>query len=66
MKATITEEDIDLIIAFVEDDSEDILQRYGAKQEMLYERIEKELKEIQQAIHSIRVLPTAPSSSKIA
>jgi hypothetical protein len=33
---------------------------------MLYERIEKELKEIQQAIHSSRAVPTAPSSSKIA
>jgi hypothetical protein len=50
----------------VEDASEDILQRHGAKQETLYERIEKELKEIQQAIHSSRAVPTVPSSSKIA
>jgi hypothetical protein len=45
-------DDVDLIIATMEDASEDILQRHGVKQEMLYERIEKELKEIQQAIHS--------------
>jgi hypothetical protein len=32
----------------------------------MYERIEKEVKEIQQAIHSSRAIPTVPSSSKIA
>jgi hypothetical protein len=37
----------------MEDASEDILQRYGVKQEELYERVEKELKEIQQAIQLI-------------
>jgi len=62
----LTEDDVDLIIAAMEDYSEDILRRYGAKQEMLYERIEKELKEIHQAIHSSHAIPTAPSSSKIA
>jgi hypothetical protein len=33
---------------------------------MLYEIIEKELKEIHQSIHSSLVVPTAPPSSKIA
>jgi hypothetical protein len=31
----------------------------------MYERIEKELKNIQQAIHLSRVVPTTPSSLKI-
>jgi hypothetical protein len=66
MKSMLTEDDINLIIAAMEDASEDILQCYGAKKETLYERIEKDLKEIQQAIHSSRTVPTAPSSSKIA
>jgi hypothetical protein len=45
----------------MEDASKDILQRYGVKQEELYERVEKELKEIQQAIQLIHAVPTAPS-----
>jgi hypothetical protein len=51
MEATLTEDDISLVRGAMEDASEDILQRYGVKQEELYERVEKELKEIQQAIH---------------
>jgi hypothetical protein len=31
----------------------------------MYERVEKELKEMQQAIHSICTLPTTPSSSQV-
>jgi hypothetical protein len=44
------EDDISLVRRAMEDASEDLLQRYGVKQEELYERVEKELKEIQQAI----------------
>jgi hypothetical protein len=62
----LTVDDVDLIIAVVEDASEDILQRHEVKQEKLYERIEKELKDIQQAIHSSHTIPTAPSSAEIA
>jgi hypothetical protein len=50
----------------MEDASEDILWRHEAKKETFYERIEKELKDIQQVIYSIRVVPIVPSSSKIA
>jgi hypothetical protein len=32
----------------------------------MYERVEKELKEMQQAIHLVRAVPTAPSSSQVA
>jgi hypothetical protein len=47
----------------MEDASEDILQRYGVKKEELYEKVEKELKEIQQAIHLVCAVATMPSSS---
>jgi hypothetical protein len=43
----LTVDDIHLIITVVEDVSEDILQRHEAKQETLYDRIEKEIKDIQ-------------------
>jgi hypothetical protein len=65
-KKVLTVDDVDLIITVVEYASEDILQRHGEKQEMMYERIEKELQEIQQAIHSSCAVPTTPSSAKIA
>jgi hypothetical protein len=61
-KNVLTVDDVDLIITVIEDTSEDILKRHGAKQELMYDRIEKELKDIQQAIHSSRAVPTAPSS----
>jgi hypothetical protein len=66
MKVTLKEDDVDLIIATVEDALEDILQRYRAKQGTLYKRIDKDLKEIQQSIYLSRAVPAAPSSSKIA
>jgi hypothetical protein len=62
----LTVDNVDLIIIVVEDASKDILNRHEAKQETMYERIEKELKNIQQAIHSSCTVPTAPPSSKIA
>ena len=40
-------DDIDLIIVVVSDTSKDILQHSEAKQEMMYERIEAELKGVQ-------------------
>jgi hypothetical protein len=43
----LTVDDGDLIIAAMEDASEDILQRHGEKKETMYERIKKEMKEIQ-------------------
>jgi hypothetical protein len=58
-------DDVDLIITAVEDALEDILQRNEAKQETLYDRIEKELKDIQQAIHSSCTIPIVPSSIEI-
>jgi hypothetical protein len=60
----LTVDDIQLIITAVEDASEDILQRHEAKQETLYDRIEKELKDIHQAIQSSHAVSTAPSSTE--
>jgi len=57
-------DDIDLIITIVEEYLEDILQKHGAKQESMYDRIEKELRDIQQAIHSSRAVPIVPSSAE--
>jgi hypothetical protein len=62
----LTVDDVDLIIAAIEDDLEDILQRHEAKQETLYDKIEKELREIHQYIYSSRAVSTVSSSSKIA
>jgi phosphoribosylanthranilate isomerase len=63
-KNVLTVDDIDLIITVIEDALEDILQRHGAKQKLMCDRIEKELKDIQQAIHSSRTVSTTPSSSE--
>jgi hypothetical protein len=60
----LTVDDVDLIIAVVEEASEDILQRHEEKKETLYERIDKKLKDIKHSIYSSRVVPTAPSSAK--
>jgi hypothetical protein len=65
LEATLMEDDIILVHKAMEDASEDLLQRYGAKKEELYERVEKALKEIHQAIQLIRAVSTAPSSSQV-
>jgi gas vesicle protein len=57
-------DDVDLIIAAMEDASDDILQGHEENQETLYERIEKDLKDIQQAIYLSRTVPIVPLSSK--
>jgi hypothetical protein len=41
MNSMLTEDDVDLIIASMEDALEDILQHYGEKKETMYEIIEK-------------------------
>jgi hypothetical protein len=43
----LTEDDIGVVHGAMEDASKDLLQRYGVKQEELYVRVEKEMKEIQ-------------------
>jgi hypothetical protein len=48
LEATLTDDDISLVRGAMEDASEDMLHRYEEKQVELYERIERELKEVQQ------------------
>jgi len=57
-------DDIDLIITTIEDASEDIWQRHGEKKELMHDIIEKEIKDIQQAIQSSCAVSTVPSSVK--
>jgi hypothetical protein len=56
-------DDINLIIATVSDTSEDILQRSEAKQKTMFDRIEAELKGVQQALYSSLAVSTAPLSA---
>jgi hypothetical protein len=63
LEATLTVDDISLVHGSMEDIYEDILQRYGEKQEEIYGRIKKDLKEVHQATHLVRAVPTAPSLS---
>jgi hypothetical protein len=64
MQTMLTVDDIDLIIIVVSDTSEDILQRNEEKQETMYERIEAELRGVQQALHSSHAVSTAPPPSE--
>jgi hypothetical protein len=58
-------DDVDLLITAIEEASEEILQIHGENQESMYDRIEKELKDIKQSIHSSHAVHTTPSSAKI-
>jgi hypothetical protein len=69
LEATLTEDDINLVHRGMEDASKDMFQKYGERQEDLYGRIERELKEVQQVFLLVRAVPTAssaPSSSQPA
>jgi hypothetical protein len=57
-------DDIDLIIVIVSYTSEDILQRIEAKQETMFDKIEAELKGVQQALYSSCAVSTAPTPTK--
>jgi hypothetical protein len=57
-------DDFDFIIAAVSDASQDILQNNEAKQEAMYDRIETELRGVQQALHSSRAVSTVPPPSE--
>jgi hypothetical protein len=69
LEATLTDDDISLVHRAMEDASKDMLQRYREKQEELYGRIERELKEVQQVVRLVHAVPTVsstPSSSQTA
>jgi hypothetical protein len=57
-------DDFDFIIAVVFDASQDLLQNTEAKQAAMYDRIETELRGVQQALHSSRAVSTAPLPSE--
>jgi hypothetical protein len=57
-------DDIDLMIAAVVDTSEDILQRNEGNKETMYDRIEEDLKGVQQALYASHAVSTALSSSE--
>jgi hypothetical protein len=56
----LTMDDFEFIIAAVADASQDILQKHEAKQEKMYDRIEVELRGVQQTLQSNRTVSTAP------
>jgi hypothetical protein len=55
-------DEISVVRRAMEDTSEDMLQRYGEKMEELYGRIERELKEVQQDVLLVCVVPIVPST----
>jgi hypothetical protein len=52
-----------IIIITISNTSEVILQRSEAKQKTMFDRIEVELKGVQQALYSIQAVPTASLSA---
>jgi hypothetical protein len=58
MKTVLTVDDFDFIIAVVNDASQEILQKQEAKKEEMYDRIEVELRGVQQALQSSRAVST--------
>jgi hypothetical protein len=64
MQTVLTMDDIDFIIVVVSDSSKDILQCNEAKQQTMYERIEEELKVVQQALYSSCTVSTVTPSSE--
>jgi hypothetical protein len=57
-------DDFDFIIAAVSDTSEDILQRTKEKQETMYDKIETELRGVQQDLQSSRTMSTVSTSDE--
>jgi hypothetical protein len=64
LQTVLTLDDFDFIIAVVSDTSLDILQNNEAKQEAMYDKIETEMRGVQQALHSSRAVSTAPPPLK--
>jgi hypothetical protein len=66
LEATLTDDDIILFHRAMEDTFEYMLQRYKEKKVELYERIERELKEVKHVVRLVLTVPTTsfvPSSS---
>jgi hypothetical protein len=63
MQTTLTPDDFDFIIAALNDASLEIAEKQEAKQEEMYDRIEVELRGVQQALQSSRTVSTMPLPS---
>jgi hypothetical protein len=57
-------DDFDFIIVVVSDTLQDILQNNESKQEYMYDKIETELRGVQQSLHSSHTVSTAPPPSE--
>jgi hypothetical protein len=64
LQTVLTLDDFDFIIAVVSDASQDIFQNNEAKKESMYDRIETELRGVQQALQSNHLVPTTPPPSE--
>jgi hypothetical protein len=64
MQNVLMVDDFDFIISAVGDASEEILQRNEEKQEAMYDRIEAELRGVQQALYSSHAVSTCPRPQK--
>jgi hypothetical protein len=64
MQTVLTVDDFDFIIATVADASHDILHKKEAKHEEMYDRIEFELRGVQQALQSNHTVSTVPPPSE--
>jgi hypothetical protein len=60
----LTLDDFEFIIAVILDVSQDILYNNEAKQAAMYEKIDTELRGVQEALHSIRAVSIMPPPSE--
>jgi ElaB/YqjD/DUF883 family membrane-anchored ribosome-binding protein len=60
MKTTLNPDDFNFLLATLNETIKEITEKKEAKQETMYNRIETELREVQQSLQSIRVAPTTP------
>jgi hypothetical protein len=60
MQTVLTSDDFDFLIAALQDASMEIAEKQEAKQEEMYDRIETELRGVQQALQSSRAVSTMP------
>jgi hypothetical protein len=64
MQTALTLDDFDFIITIVADASQDILHKHESKKEEMYDRIEVELRGVQQALQSNHIVSTVPPLSE--
>jgi hypothetical protein len=60
----LTLDDFDFLIVVISNDSQDIMQNTEAKKATMYEKIETELRGVQQALHSSHAVSIVPPPSE--